>query len=277
MTPALPDPLCALLARERLTVARAEEVTSLGRREGTRRTFRLELSGGALAKGRTHRTPEVAQRMARWIPFVAPHGYAALRGAHDTATLEEWVEGAPLDARDPDGAEQAGALLGACHGALPCEEIAASDPRLVAWWDDCVAWIAEIRAGAHLDGAEAERVASRLRALRPQSARWGLYHGDFHPDNLVVDAGRVRCVDNTTVRPHLLEVDPGFAFNRWPLDGALRERFLRGYRRHADPSRFLADEPFWRISAAVRSAAYRVRERSGNVELPLGELAGLVA
>ena len=277
MTPALPDALCALLARERLTVARAEEVTSLGRREGPRRTFRLELADGARAKGRTHRTSEVAQRMARWIPLVAPHGYAALRGVHDTATLEEWVEGTPLDAGDADGAEQAGALLGACHGVLPCEKIAASDPRLVAWWDDCLAWIAEIRAGAHIDGAAAERVIAALRALRPQSARWGLYHGDFHPDNLVVDLGRVRCVDNTTLRTHLLEVDPGFTSNRWPLHGAVRERFLRGYRRHADPSHFLADEPFWRISAAVRSAAYRVRERSGSVELPLGELADLVA
>jgi len=62
-----------------------------------------------------------------------------------------------------------------------------------------------------------------------------------------------------------------------PLAGAVRERFLRGYRRHADPTLFLDSEPFWRIASGLRSAAYRIRERAGDLSLPLSEIAQLVA
>ena len=273
----LPAALEHLIARQRLEVARVEEVTSLRRRESPRRTFRIELADGGLLKARTHRHEEVTERMSRWLPLLATRGFGALRATEGIASLEEWVVGDPVDPADAEAAEWAGALLGTCHAVLPVEVLSEGDPRLVRWGEDALRWIEAIHAAGHLAAAECERLAAKLEALRPHSARWGLYHGDFSPDNLVAGASGVRCVDNTTVRPHLLEVDPGFTFNRWPLNGAVRERFLHGYRRHADPALFLANEPYWRIGAALRSAAYRVRERMGDVGLPLAEIALLVA
>jgi hypothetical protein len=272
----LPAALRELLARERLAATRADEVTALWRRgEGPRRTFRIELAGGGCAKGRTHRNAEVPARMARWIPL-APHGLAAVRASGGAATLEEWVDGEPLEPHDEVLAEEAGALLGALHAVLPLESVRVDDRHLADRGDEARRWLEEVRAAGRLTAAATARVDALLRQ-RPRAARWGLYHGDFSPENLVVEARRVRCVDNTTVRPEILEVDLGFSFNRWPLDGTVRERFLRGYRRHADPALFLANEPFWRIHAALRSAAYRIRESAGDPALPLGELARLVA
>ena len=274
---ALPAPLAALLARERMTPVGVLEVTSLRRREGPRRTFCIELAGGERVKGRTHREPAVAERMSRWLPALAAHGYAALRAAHGSATLEEWVVGEALDPADASSAERAGELLGACHAALPVEIVPARDARLAGFREDARGWIEAIHAAGHVTAARAQRIAAELEARAADGARWGLYHGDFSPENLVVDASRVRCVDNTTVRPHLLEIDAGFSVNRWPLRGAVRERFFAGYRRRGDPSLFLASEGFWRLGAALRSAAYRVRERTGDVELPLREIDALVA
>jgi hypothetical protein len=228
-------------------------------------------------KGRTHRDPEVAERMLRWLPALAAHGFAAIRGASGSATLEEWIAAEPLDPADGESAERAGALLGACHAAMPVEVVAARDARLGALCDDAVSWIEALRAASLLTDARARGLAAELEARRPTSARHGLYHGDFSPENLVVDASGVRCIDNTTVRTHLLEIDPGFTLNRWPLEGSVRERFLAGYGRRSDPGPFLTSEGFWRLAAALRSAAYRVRERTGDVDLPLREIDALVA
>jgi len=274
---ALPAPLAALLAREGLSAVRVLEVTSLRRREGPRRTFCIELAGGERVKGRTHREPAVAERMSRWLPALAAHGYAALRAAEDSVTLEEWVPGEALDPADAESAERAGELLGACHAAIPIEPVTARDARLAGFREDAGRWIDAIRVAGHVTAGRARRLSAELEARPPVAARWGLYHGDFSPENLVVDASGVRCVDNTTVRPQLLEIDAGFSVNRWPLRGAIRERFLAGYRRRSDPALFLASEGFWRLAAALRSAAYRVRERTGDVALPLREIDALIA
>jgi phosphotransferase family enzyme len=275
-SPSLPAALAALLARERMTATRVLEITSLRGREGPRRTFCIELAGGERVKGRTHREPAVAERMSRWLPPLAAHGYAALRAAHGNATLEDWLAGDPLDPADIASAERAGELLGACHAALPVEVVPARDARLRGFREEARGWVEAIGAAGHVTAARAQRIAAELEARSPDAARWGLYHGDFSPENLVVDASRVRCVDNTTVRPQLLEIDAGFTVNRWPLRGAVRERFLAGYRRRSDAAPFLASEGFWRLAAALRSAAYRVRERTGDVLLPLREIDALV-
>jgi hypothetical protein len=274
---ALPAPLAALLARERMTAVGVLEVTSLRGREGPRRTFCIELVSGERVKGRTHREPEVAERMSRWLPALVAHGYSALRAAQGSATLEEWVVGEALDPAHAESAERAGELLGACHAALPIELVPARDARLAGFCEDARGWIEAIRDAGHVTAARARGIADELEARPPDAARWGLYHGDFSPENLVVNACGVRCVDNTTVRPQLLEIDAGFSANRWPLRGAVRERFLAGYRRRSDPGLFLASEGFWRLAAALRSAAYRVREGTGDVLLPLREIDALVA
>jgi Ser/Thr protein kinase RdoA (MazF antagonist) len=276
-TTPLPDDLRALLARERMAIARAAEVTKLwDPGVGPRRTFRIELAGGGCVKGRTHRNAEVAARIAQNVPLAAAHGLAAVLAWGGTATLEEWVAGEPLAPQDEAAAEQAGALLGAVHAALPVERIGAEDPRAAAFCELAPRWLETVRAAGALTAAASARVLAAV-SERPRSARWGLYHGDFSPENLVIGAGRVRCVDNTTVRPDLLDPDLAFSVNRWPLAGAVRERFLRGYERHADLEPFLASETFWRVGAALRSAAYRIRERAGDASVPLFEIAHLVA
>jgi aminoglycoside phosphotransferase (APT) family kinase protein len=164
-------------------------------------------------------------------------------------------------------------MLARLHAAADREEVAADDARLAAWFESVDGWFEELERLGVLGAEDRDRAARRTRLERPARATWGLQHGDFCGENLVVTDAGLCCVDNTTLGPGLLESDLAQTFYRWPMDGPTRRRFLAGYARHASPDSFLADEPYWRAAGALRAAAFRGREGAGPVDVPLRELA----
>jgi aminoglycoside phosphotransferase (APT) family kinase protein len=165
--------------------------------------------------------------------------------------------------------ETSGALLGEIHGLLEREEVSSSDDRLARWFEDIERWIEELGRGGSLSDEYAGRVLERAADTRPARATWGLRHGDFCGENLVVSDRDLCCIDNVTVAPGILESDLAQTFCRWPMTTRERARFLLGYRQHALPTTFLDHEGFWMIAAALRSAAIRLRGNTGGIEAPL--------
>jgi hypothetical protein len=264
-----PPDLSALLEREGLEVSRSEEITPLPGHTTPRRTFRIELTDGRVVKGRIVRDAETASRMQRWLPLLPEDRFPRLLATRGTATLEAWSSGRPCREADDSTLETSGALLGEIHGLLEPEEVSASDDRLTAWFKDIEGWIEELRRGGSLSDEYAGRVLARAGDTRPARATWGLRHGDFCGENLVVSDRGLCCIDNATVAPGILESDLAQTFYRWPMTARKRERFLLGYRRHAVPTRFLEHEGFWTIAAALRSATVRLRGDTGAIDAPL--------
>lgn len=274
---ALPEPVAELLAAQGWRAVHVAEVSVLPDRSSARRTLRVALAEGRTVKARVLRNEARVARVARWLPLLPAEGFAPLLAARGRATVEAWVEGAALSTTDDRAVESAGALLGACHGAVPRRLVAATGPEVRGAVAHALRRLAHLASVGAIGAAHARRIHRALRDEGPRAATQGLAHGDFAPENLVqTTSGDVVCVDNATLRPGLLEADLGFAWNRWPLDRGGRDRFLAGYRRRADPTAFLAAERFFRLAEALRSAAWRSTRRMPGLTLPLAEVAALV-
>ena len=265
----LPAELSALLDGEGWQASRAEEVTTLG---GARvwHTYRIELTDGSVVKGRVLRDAEVTSRMRRWLPMLRGDCFPPLLATSEDATIEAWRAGRICLEADDETTETAGALLGEVHGLISREDVAPDDSRLIECFENVEGWTEELRLGGGLSEEYAGRVLARATDGRPAGATWGLQHGDFCLENLLIgDDGGLCCIDNPTVAPGLLESDLARTFYRWPMTPRQREYLLRGYRRYSEPTRFLEDEDFWMIAATLRAAAFRLRADTDAVDVPL--------
>ncbi|MHC4845663.1 MAG: nucleotidyltransferase family protein [Planctomycetota bacterium] len=273
--PVLPAALANLLGWQGLSVSSARPITTRPGRGSARQTFRLVLSDGRLLKGRVTHRAGIGERMQRWLPLLPEDRFSRLLATDDTASLETWVLGTPAPAGDRATITTAGGMLGAVHDRLEREPVDAQDERFTDWLARLDGWVDELASARRLD--DVERVRARLRDTRPARATWGLTHGDFCLENLVVGANGLCCVDNSTVKPGPLEADLGQTLYRWPMSDDEREDFLEHYERHADTALYREHAAFWHMAAALRSAAWRSREGCAGLEVPLAELARHVA
>jgi hypothetical protein len=273
----LPPALAALLESEALEASHSEEITPLPGGTTPRRTFRIELADGRVVKGRIVRDAATASRMQRWLPMLPEASFPRLLATRGAATLEAWCSGSPCRAVDDSTLETSGALLGEVHGLIGREEVSSNDARLIGWFEDIECWIEELRRAGTLSDGFAGRVLERTAETRPAQATWGLRHGDFCAENLVIGDRGLCCIDNATVAPGILESDLAQTFYRWPMTTRERESFLRGYRRHAAPEMFREHEGFWMVAAALRAVAIRRRGGTGALEAPLRVLERHVA
>jgi hypothetical protein len=273
-TPAPPAPLAGLLHREKLAVSAARPITTRPGRGTARQTFRLVLSDGRLMKGRIAHREDVGERMQRWLPRLPEHRFTQLVAAEGAASLETWCRG-PAASADDATIATAGDTLGAAHALVEREVLDEKDERWLAWLARLDGWVGELSRAGRLGNIG--ELHARLAETRPAQATWGLAHGDFCLENLVVGEHGLCCVDNSTVAPGLLEADLGHTFSRWPMSDAERELFLEHYERHGDTAGYREHATFWHLAAALRSAAWRSREGCAGIEIPLAELARHVA
>jgi Ser/Thr protein kinase RdoA (MazF antagonist) len=213
--------------------------------------------------------------MQRWLPLLPADRFARLLAADGRASLENWCRGPAARADHRATIETAGGMLGALHGLIEQEVVEDHDDRWLAWCQRLDGWIEELSAAGRL--RDPEGVRARLAATRPVRATWGLMHGDFCLENLVVGEDGLCCIDNVTVAPGLLQADLAQTFYRWSMTDEHREVFLEHYALHADPSDYREHATFWHVAAALQSAAWRSREGCAGIEVPLAELAQYVA
>lgn len=265
----LPPEIHGLVRSLGLELSRVVEITSLPGLATPRRTWRLELDGAGVAKGRLVRDLRTAEAMERWLPLLPGARFPRLLARQGVATLEAWRAGCPCRDSGVSVLEAAGSLLREVHGLLETQEIAANDRRLEKWGEGTETWIETLRLGGALTEGLARSLLQTTRELRPRGATWGLRHGDFCLENLIESENGLCCIDNVTVGPGILESDLGHTFYRWPMQPRAREAFLAGYRHAEVLSHFLEHEDFWIIASALLGAVRRLRGKTGGLEAPL--------
>ena len=264
---ALPAALADLLRLQGLRVERSLEITALPGRHTTRSAFRLDLVGGRTVKGRVM-PAEPMRAWCQWHPHLPAEGFPALLCNAATASLEAWAPGCALRPADPEHLPAAGALLGRVHAVGQPRALPWSDARLQELDERIGRWRDRVLASGQLDAAASRAVPRLLERLRPATATWGLRHGDFARENLVLGPEGLVCIDNVSVREDARELDLAQAIYRWSMAPSERAAFLAGHARYADASNHAASEPFWNLVIALRSLSWRLREGTGQLEQP---------
>jgi Ser/Thr protein kinase RdoA (MazF antagonist) len=209
-----------------------------------------------------------------------PHTGIVL-GRCGRAIAEDWVHGESVtDNRyHPDQITNAGAALGSLHAPL-----AGHGARNVGWVN-ALHWVKSIsdricrlsRRGS-IDGQDRERLLQLVDRYASDTLEYGLTHGDFAPDNLLVDAqGRLVCIDNETVGVDALDYDLTRTILRWPLSGARRHAFLSAYSAYRDLGPTAHQSPFWLVAVLAGTAEWEYQHQGTPSERVLRCLHRLAA
>jgi len=237
----------------------------------------LQFYDGLMLKGRCLETAQQAEtvwRLSQRHLRSAPVARVVARRSE--ALLEEWLPGSAIaaDCEHAQTLRTAGALLGRLHRIAA---FASNSRRTVEphWIDESLD-AGRLVAAQHLDETVAREAAGLARASAPASAEWGLCHGDFCAENLLVVPDRgLYAVDNETICELWHDCDLARTWYRWPVDAAAFETFLEGYRAYRQPDEFRAHFRFWTICVLLRAAMFR--QRNGvSTEAPLSRLRSLL-
>jgi aminoglycoside phosphotransferase (APT) family kinase protein len=122
----------------------------------------------------------------------------------------------------------------------------------------------------------AERLEAAARERDPGRALHGIVHGDFCPENFVIDrSSRLRVVDNEGLEVAPLARDLARVWSRWPMPADAWERFLAAYRSAVGNPAGSEDLGVWKIRNLVRSAWFRVTYRLAGDDDALARLRSL--
>ena len=191
---------------------------------------------------------------------------------------EEWIYGESVTDNSYDHITSAGAALGRLHAPLPGHGV-----RCVGWvnslhWVKSISdRICRLSQPGFIDEQDRKQLLQLVERYASDAIEYGLTHGDFAPDNLLVDAqGRLVCIDNETMRVDALDYDLTRTILRWPLSGARRHAFLSAYSAHRDPESTAHQSPFWLAAVLAGTAEWELQHRgtpSGRVVRSLRRLA----
>lgn len=244
-----------------------------------RAALRVTLADGRRVKLRRLGTPDEVAVLSELLRALAPLGFPQVIARRGRALVVEWVEGRAF--ADAPATRQAigsaGRLLGGIHRTAPSRGRPLPAPgSAVRELERCDAQLSELADAERLSRTEAAAISDAIRGTTPPRPLHGIVHGDFAPENLVVDAGgALRAIDNEAVRVGVLDLDLARVWTRWPLPRRHWEVFLDAYgsafgRRVAD-----RDLAGWKLRARVLSAWYRVSFGRAGAEAAVGRLREL--
>jgi len=205
----------------------------------TPRSYRATTADGSQFKVRIGRRTDAAARAARLGEELADARVHPPLGRVGRVTVERWIDGLPLSSirlRAPH-IDDAADLLVAIHrfgdtdgGSLPRRGTGSVRARFERQ-------LVELAAAGRVSGADASTLADIVRRGLPASATWGLMHGDFCGENLVLDTeGSVVSIDHELLGRGFLEYDLARSWYRWPMPPWAHQRFERRYRSALDQS-----------------------------------------
>jgi aminoglycoside phosphotransferase (APT) family kinase protein len=257
----------------------ARIITGVPSRVSARATVRVTLTDGRIVKVRRFRRLANAKRYRRLVPSIRHLPLPAILFSRGRITVEEWIEGTTLaDLRPTRKRLRAAAdILGTLHAIDKLghrRRIALAPTRaFVAGVKRRITSLATARA---LLRGEAEILREAVGRLAPATAPTGLIHHDFCAENIVENRrGRLYVIDNVGIDLGFLDFDLARTWYRWPMPDAWWRIFLAQYATWR-PAPLTAGAPFWRIAAVVRSARFRLTQRSPEVATPLRRLRLLI-
>ena len=278
--------LLSLLAGLGSPLTSVERITGLGRAPDTLpQTFRLTLADGRVLKGRRHGNATVASRFATLARLLDWAPLCRILAATGEATLEEWVDGRPLDrptggdGAGPEGlARWAGDVLGRLHRTRvgPVADAFADLDGTEQRMDALEALLDNLATRNAVSEDMARRLCRRAReAQPPDTLAYGLVHGDLAPENVVLGPGGPILVDNTTLSVAALDEDLARTWYRWPMRPRDRTAFVEAYERHRALDRFCRHFDFWMILALAKAARYRFEAAPKSAIVPLEKLRAM--
>jgi aminoglycoside phosphotransferase (APT) family kinase protein len=259
---ALADDLAWASSELGCEIAEVVPVSPLRGREKPRAAFRLRLADGRQLKLRRLRSPDRAAELARLTEGLRELGIPQVVLRRGAALAVEWLDGTPIcDASgSADRIEEAARLLGRIHATpafdgIPLPVLRETAAELRAMQEELARLVREGRLAADT----AARLEAAALERDPGRSLHGVVHGDFCPENFVIDRGSLlRVVDNEGIEIAPLALDLARVWSRWPMPEAAWDRFLAAYRSgggdHAESEHLL----LWKIRTLVRSAWYRV-------------------
>ena len=201
-----------------------------------------------------------------------PHTGIVL-GRCGRAIAENWLEGEVLSDNKyhPDYISSAGAALGSLHaprighGARGVGWMTASH-----WVSSTSNRICRLSRLGFINEQERKQLLQLVDHYAPDTVEYGLTHGDFAPDNLLVDAqGRLFCIDNETACVGALDYDLTRTILRWPLSGTRRRAFLRAYSAYRDLRPTAHQSPFWLVAVLVSAVEWECQHLGAPSERKL--------
>lgn len=257
-------------------VVSASPVSPLRGRGRPLGAFRLELSDARLIKLRRMPDAERAEELERLLGTLAALGFPRVLARRGRLLILEWIPGAPFAAEPETPARivQAAQLLGSIHRTpsfagqrLPDERPSTTERDR---FDQQLS--ALVRAG-RLTERQVDSFRRIARERIPARALHGFTHGDFAPENLVLDAsGAVRVVDNEAVQLGILDLDLARVWSRWPMPPASWGRFLVAYGSASGRSCRDDDLAGWKLRTLVVSAWYRSAFRLEGADAAVAKL-----
>lgn len=240
-----------------LDVRPVMRMSPLRTRDSDRWTYRVALAEGQLAKVRFSHRQDQIDRMFAWHSHLPSSQFHAVTLVDQNLCLESWVPGRSMTGANTDLLVRAGMLFGRIHSTIPIEQVTGSwQQELLYRLRHSLRWLTQLD---WIRRRERDEFLRLLLAHVPLRGHWGLMHGDFCSENMVVSGNQVVCIDNMTVRPGLLEMDWAKTVNRWTRLSSQLAAFSRRYApRHVFDS-FRQDRHFWRLASLIRSACWRAQ------------------
>ena len=261
-------------------VVSAESVSPLRGLGHPRTAFCVDLSDGRRVKLRRMSEVGEAAELERLLAALAPIGFPQVIARRARCLVLEWIPGKLLsDERETTGSiDAAGALLGLMHRTRLEEDALPAERPATAELDRCASQLAALVAAKWLTQPEADSVADAITRTTPECPIHGIVHGDFAPENLVVDAsGALHAIDNEVVRVGILDLDLARTWSRWPMAGPTWVSFLAAYA--AASGRSGDDEQLvgWKLRTLVVSAWYRAAFRLRGADTAVARLLDFAA
>jgi amicoumacin kinase len=178
--------------------------------------------------------------------FPTPDGRYAVSIGNFTAALFQRINGTEVDEADtsPEMLERWGNLLGRLHWLANHE-----DPPVFQrhqWHEDSMLTHLERHVPAELQPnlARARKILERIQTFSKSQDNFGVVHADFHAGNMLDLNGTLYAIDFCDCRYHwfMFDITRALYAAAPNLDEArafaphFMEHFLRGYRRHLEPS-----------------------------------------
>lgn len=256
-------------------VVSAEPVSPLRGLGHPRTAFRVDLSDGRRVKLRRLSEVGEAAELERLLAALAPIGFPQVLARRARCLVLEWIPGRLLS-DEPEAAgwiDAAGALLGRMHRTCPEGAALPAARPATAELDRCDSQLAALVAAKRLTRPEADALAGAIVRNTPERPTHGIVHGDFAPENLVIDAaGALHAIDNEVVRIGILDLDLARTWSRWPMPGRSWVSFLAAYA--AASGRSCDDDALvgWKLRTLVVSAWYRSAFRLRGTDAAVARL-----
>ena len=246
-------------------IAAIEGITRLRAPESRHVCFRLQLRDGRTVKARRFKSAERRESVTALYPALRGLPFSRLLAAHGAATIEEWINGTPVEPGDlsEELIYSLATILGSLHCREALRKCSSAHKRGVDWHSNRMKnQLAVLASQRHIDSSNVTKIIDLAMNSQPPCLESGVIHTDFHPRNMTMKKDdEVWIIDNEGIKIGALDYDIARCWRQWPMTPEQRDIFCKAYSGFRSLHSFLPHQEFWSICTLVQSARIHVRFR----------------